>query len=251
MADTLTKANINLFAVIRNLEDLCELDHEAKSLIKDKNISLEFFIKNGSKGFLNFESGKCRFTKEDKPCDIKLFFKSPQHFNDMIDGKANPIPTKGITKINFLKNEFIKLTEKLSFYLKPTDNLLADKNYFKINTYLTAYTAFFALAQIGNTDKIGKVNASRIPDGIISISVVEGPCVYLEVKNGHIEAHKGSVASPRAYMIFDSLKTANGLLNGKLDSYTCIGDGKIQVKGFIPMIDNMNKILAMVPSYLK
>ncbi len=251
MVDQLTKANINLYAVLRNLEDLCELDEEMKGLIKDKDLAIQFSVKDGPEGLLEFKNGKCSFNPRSGNCSIKLYFKSPEHLNQMFDGKANPIPLKGITKINFLKNEFIKLTDKLSYYLKPTDELLKNPAYFKINTILTAYTAFFALAQIGNTDRIGKVNASRIPDGIISISVIKGPAIYLNCKGGHIEASKTAADSPRAFMIFDSIETANAILNGKLDSYTAIGSGQFKVSGYIPMIDNMNKILAMVPSYLK
>jgi len=40
LKDTGTLANVNLFAILRNLEDLCQLDAEAKSIIKDKDISI-------------------------------------------------------------------------------------------------------------------------------------------------------------------------------------------------------------------
>ncbi|MGF7057453.1 putative sterol carrier protein [Brassicibacter mesophilus] len=251
MSKELTKANINLFAILRNLEDLCELDSEMKALIKNKNISIQFSVKNGPDGFLTFKNGKCSFKRGKEKCNIKLYFKSPKHFNDMFEGKANPIPLKGFTKLNFLKNEFAKLTEKLTYYLTPTDSLLNDPPYLKINTILTAYTAFFALAQIGNTDTIGKMNASRIPDGTISVSVQNGgPAVHLTVKNGHLETEKGIGEFSRASMTFSSIKIANSILNGKIDSYTCIGSGDFQIKGYIPMIDNMNKLLAQVPSYL-
>ncbi|NLC03372.1 MAG: hypothetical protein GX787_03715 [Tissierellia bacterium] len=42
MIDGLTMACINLHSVLRNLEDLCELDEEAKALIKGKNITILF-----------------------------------------------------------------------------------------------------------------------------------------------------------------------------------------------------------------
>lgn len=251
MVDQLTKANINIYAVLRNLEDLIDIDEEMKDLIKDKDISIYFVVKNGPKAHLQFKDGKCSFREGKGKCNIKLFFKSPEHLNQMFEGKANPIPLKGLTKISFLKNEFTKMTDKLAYYLKPNETLLNDAKYFKINTVLTAYTAFFSLAQIANTDKIGKVNSKRIPDGVVSISVLNGPSVNLNVKEGHIEAKKGPGKSPRAFMTFDSIGTANAILNGKIDSYTAIGTGRFVIKGYVPMIDNMNKILAMVPSYLK
>jgi len=112
MVDQLTKANINLYAVLRNLEDLCELDEEMKGLIKDKDLAIQFSVKDGPEGLLEFKNGKCSFNPRSGNCSIKLYFKSPEHLNQMFDGKANPIPLKGITKINFLKNEFIKLTNR-------------------------------------------------------------------------------------------------------------------------------------------
>lgn len=251
MPDELTKACINLHAVLRNLEDLCQLDQEVKSLIEDKDITIQFSPKDVPKALLSFKNGQCTMIKGEGPHDIKLYFKSPEHFNQMIEGKANPIPLKGLTKISFLKNEFTKLADRLTYYLKPNDILLKDSNYAKINTILTAYTAFFALAEIGNNDRIGKVNAHRIPNGVILVSVLNGgPSISIIAKNGMLEIQKGETPNPRALMTFDSLETANGVLNGKLDSYTCIGDGRLEIKGYIPMVDNMNKLLAQVPAYL-
>lgn len=251
MTDELTMACINLHSILRNLEDLCELDSEANSLIRDKNISIQFSVKDLPKALLSFKNGKCTMVKGEGPHDIKLYFKSPEHFNQMIEGQANPIPLRGLTKIGFLKNEFIKLTDILTYYLKPTDELLKDPNYEKINTILTAYTAFFALAEIGNNGKLGKLNASRISNGAISISILNGgPSISIIVKESRLQAKKGAEDNARALMTFDSFKTANEVLNGKVDSYTCIGNGKLVIRGYIPMIDNMNKLLAQVPAYL-
>lgn len=253
MIDGLTMACINLHSVLRNLEDLCELDEEAKELIKGKNIRILFSAKGVPEATLSFKDGKCTMKKgKHEPYDMKLYFRSADHFNKMIEGKANPIPVKGLSKINFLKNEFISLTNRLEFYLKPTEEQLKDPDFSKINTILTAYTAFFALAEIGNNDKIGKLNASRIPDGNIGISVLDGgPTICLTAKDGKLTTKKGLDENCRAHMSFDCIATANGILNGTVDSYTCIGDGRLVIKGYIPMVDNMNKLLAQVPAYLK
>ena len=253
MIDGLTMACINLHSVLRNLEDLCELDEEAKELIRDKDISILFSAKGVPEATISFKNGKCTVQRgKQEPYDMKLYFRSPDHFNKMIQGEANPIPVKGLTKINFLKNEFISLTNRLEYYLKPEDDQLNDPDFSEINTILTAYTAFFALAEIGNNDKIGKINASRIPDGTIGISILDGgPSICLTAKDGKLITKKGTDGNCRAHMNFDCLATANGILNGTIDSYTCIGDGRLSIKGYIPMVDNMNKLLAQVPAYLK
>jgi putative sterol carrier protein len=221
-------------------------------LVKDVNIAVQFTVKRGPAALLSFENGRCKLQKGKGRSDISLYFTSPEHLNKMFDGKANPIPLKGISKLSFLKNEFTKLTERLTYYLKPTDELLADPEYLKINTILTANTAFFALAEIGNNDRMGKLNASRIPDGDINICILSGELsLQLKARKGSLEAAKGACTSPRAIMNFADLEVANSMLNGKVDAYTCIASGAIQLKGYIPMIDNMNKLLTQVPEYLK
>ena len=251
MKDQLTMSCINLYAILQNMEELAEMDRMASLLIKDVSIAIQFTVKRGPSALLSFENGRCKLQKDKGRSDISLYFTSPEHLNKMFDGKANPIPLKGLTKISFLKNEFMKLTDRLTYYLKPTDALLKDPEYLKINTILTANTAFFALAEIGNNDRIGKLNAGRIPDGDINVSILGGPSLHLTARKGCLEAAKGASKAPRAIMNFANMEVANGMLNGKIDTYTCIASGAIEMKGFIPMLDSMNKLLTQVPEYLK
>ncbi len=252
MKDQLTMSYINLHALLQNMEELVEMDMAAASLVRNTSIAVQFNIKGGPEALLSFDKGRCRLQNSKGPCEILLYFTSPEHLNRMFEGKANPIPLKGLTKTSFLKNEFTRLTERLTYYLKPTDELLKDPDYLKINTILTAQTAFFALAEIGNNDRIGKLNASRIPDGDINVIVQDGgPSLNIKANNGRLEALKGASASPRAVMSFKNLQTANAMLNGKIDAYTCIATGDVELKGFIPMLDSMNKLLSQVPEYLK
>lgn len=243
-------AHINLFAVLQNLVELCKFDESSKELIEDQQITIGFTIKNGPYARLIFDKGKCSFTRKHGKSNIKLYFKSPEHFNQMIEGTANPIPLKGFTHLKFLTKDFMILTEKLSYYLRSNEELLNNPTYFKINTYLSAYAAFYALGEIGNTDPIGKMNAGRIPNGNIMVAVEKGPTLYIEAKDGKLKVKKGIPKQYRASMTFKNLETANNILNGKIDSYSCIATGDLQMKGFIPMLDNMNKLLAQVPFYL-
>lgn len=252
MKDQLTVSCINLYAILQNIENLVELDREAKLLTLDTKIVIQFSVRGGPDALLSFEGGRCKLQKGKGRSDISLYFSSPEHLNKMFDGKANPIPVKGLSKIGFMKNEFTKLTNLLTYYLKPTDELLNNPEYLRINTVLTANTAFFALAEIGNNDRIGKLNAERMPDGDINVSILNGgPSLHLKVRKGKLEAVKGSSTAPRAIMNFSSIESANNMLNGKVDAYTCIASGAIEMKGFIPMLDSMNKLLSQVPAYLK
>lgn len=51
-------------------------------------------------------------------------------------------------------------------------------------------------------------------------------------------------------MEFSDLETIEGILRGTLDSFAAIGSGKLRIKGRIPMIVNLNKILFLVARYL-
>jgi hypothetical protein len=52
-------------------------------------------------------------------------------------------------------------------------------------------------------------------------------------------------------MVFADLEAAGSLLRGELDSYAAIGAEKLELGGFVPLLDNLNKILGLVPRYLR
>lgn len=247
--DTLTMANINLYAVLRNIQDLCDLDHEAKKLIEGKELSVLFRVRKGPVGRLIFTGGKCTFKRGGGKHNVSLYFTSNEKFNRMIEGKGNPIPLKGLTKLSFLTKEFAQLTDKLSSYLRADEKDLINPDFYRINTKLLFYTAFFALGEIGNHDPLGKLNGGRMPDGCIQVEIEEGPAVTLTVKNGWITVEKGRRAHD-ASMMLKNFETANGILNGQRDAFSCIASGELALSGYIPLLDNMNRLLGQVPSYL-
>ncbi|MDC7124906.1 MAG: hypothetical protein PQJ46_05030 [Spirochaetales bacterium] len=250
MPDSNVKARCNLFAVLRGIEYLVENDSDCKDLVAGVNLAIQFNVSGGPSGNLSFKDGRAEMKSGKHKSNIVLYFSSPEHFNKMIDGKANPIPLKGLHRLGFLSGPFMKLADKLNYYLRPEGELLFNPEYFRINTELTAYTAFFALAEIGNYDPLGMMSGSHIPDGILQIKVDDGIGIYLEVRNGKMNCVKGHHEDPRAILSFSSLESAHKLLNGQLDTFTGLGSGEMCMRGFIPMLDNMNPILDLVPQYL-
>ncbi|WP_459129302.1 hypothetical protein [Guggenheimella bovis] len=246
----LVKASINLHAVLRSLEDLCQLNEKAKNLIQGKNIGVRFVVPGIDPLILSFQSGKCQAIRGAGSTDIHLSFLNPNHFNQMVEGTKNPIPLKGLTKLSFMTKEFSELAEILTDTLMCSKEALKDKSFRDMNTLMTAMVAFFSLSEIANLDPLGQKNASRIQDGAIQIEIIDSEKIYILANGGKLTTVKGVHPSPLAFMTFDSIDTAGGILRGELDSYACIGNGKLQVKGRIPMIDNLNKILAQVPFYL-
>ena len=127
MIDQRTLAYINLYGVLGTLENLCELAPEAESILTNKKpISIGFEVKGGPSATITFYKGKCRMEQGCAKCDVKLPFSSCEKFNGLIDGTVTPIPCKGFSKIGFLLNKFTPLTDKLSAYLRPSEEDLKE-----------------------------------------------------------------------------------------------------------------------------
>lgn len=250
MKDQNALAYINMFAVLKDLEKLCELDEQAKKLASPaKPVSISFNVGNGPHATLAFENGKCTMT-EGLGGQIKLKLSSPEAFNQMIDGTKNPLPYGGLTKLKFLLNEFKELTDILNKYLRADEASLKDRKFFEKSTTMMFYLVANALSAIANNDELGKISASKIPDGSISMEIAGGPCAEIVVKGGHLTTYNRKAANPRSYMIFADFDTARGLFDGTTESMSALAQSKLVMKGFIPMIEHLNMVLARVAVYL-
>lgn len=248
----LVKAGLNLHAVLKNLEDIAEFDSEMKELTSSWNISIKFIVKGGPSATVRFSGGRCTVEPGiEGKASIILWFLSPAHLNRMFDGAANPIPLKGFTKLRFLSKEFPKLTDRLSFYLKPDDKLMTDKNYLEMNTRLTLNTAAFAVPEIIKGDPVGKKISSKIPDGTVAMRILPSfHSVNITFSSGSAVAHKGDTDKPSAVMEMKNVSLANGFLNGRTDAFTAIASGDVSIKGIIPMLDNMSLLLDRINHYI-
>ncbi len=245
-------AAINLFTVLRNLEDLTILDSKARTIISSAEYSIKFSIPQMDSMTLVFNSGRCKAIRSKKTnYDIHLRFLNPEHFNKMILGTGTPIPTKGFAHLSFLKKEFTALTDRLEELLKPTKENLKDDVFRKNSTILTAYTAFYAIPEVARYDEIGKYLSKKMQNGTVAIIIGGETIVSLIIRNGKLKTVKGNYKNVRAKMVFDNFDTAEGILRGTLDTYACIGKGQLSISGHIPTIDYMNKLLNIVSHYLE
>jgi hypothetical protein len=253
MSYHLIKAGINLYAILKNLEDLIALDQECRDLIKGKKLSIQFLVKNGPSAWVKFENDACKVGQgKMKSPSAKLWFKSPEHLNKMFDGDGNPIPLKGFTKLGFLKKDFPKITDRLEYYLKPEEIENPSEEYIAINTRFTLTVAAFALSEIGKYDEKSKITASHIPNGKIQMRVLPNdPAVFLTVKDGVISAEKGTCENPDAVMEMKDIQTANDFLNGISNPFLAIAAGDVIIKGIMPMLDNLSLILDKVGKYVE
>ena len=253
MTDSRTLAYINMYAVLGTLENLCELDDKAKEILStiEKPISVAFDVKNGPSATLTFSKNGCRMDDGvNADCDIKIPVANCDKFNGIIDGKVTPIPTKGLTKVNFLLKTFTALTDRLTEVMRPSEEALKDMDFFRLNTLCTFYTVAVAISQIGNQDAIGKFSASNVVDGDIQIGITGEVYATIRVKDHHMITIKQAPEKPRAIMEFCDIPLANALFAGTVNSIDHVGNGNITIRGLISMVDNVNRILDRVGLYL-
>jgi len=253
MNDSLIKAHLNLAAVLQNLEDLVKLDPEMAEFTRAWDRSIQFTVANGPSAYLEFQGGVCKHESGAHPAPtIKLGFRSPEHLNDMFDGRANPSPSlSALLNFRFLTKRFARLTERLEYYLKPKEGADYDEDYRRINTTLTLLTAVHAVAVLAELEPTSKKVAAHVPDGILQIEVLpDGPYAYLTFDNGKAVAKKGVADKPMAKMGFRNMDVANALLSGKLDGFQAVAEGDLMLQGLLPMVDNVNLILDRVERYL-
>ena len=252
MSYDLIKANLNLYAVLQNLEDLVAFDPQTAKLVKNWRISIQFTVKGGPQAFVEFKDGTCHVGQGRHPApSVKLFFTSPDHLNRMMDGKANPIPLRGFTRLGFLTKEFPKATDRLEYFLKPTPERLDDSAYLALNTRMTLNTAAFSVPELARLDPLAKMSAAHIQDGTVVIKILpDGPAAHVSFSKGRIESGKADVERPMAMLLLKNMQIANDFFNGRLDLFTAVAMGDVMIKGQTPMLDALGLILDRVPEYL-
>ncbi len=251
MKDSSVLARCNLFAIFGAIPHLLRLDPEAAAIVKGKNIKIGFSIHGGPAATLAFEDGTASLYKDTKGCSIKLHFSSPEKFNAMIDGKANPLPVSGFQHIGFLQNEFVALTDLLSDYLRPKPDKLEDPVFFERSTTLMLYVIGRAVVQIGNHDEVGRFSASNITDGKIRLAIGDHLAVAIHAKGHHLMFNANPTPEGvTSQMSFADLHVARELFDGRLNAIVAVGMGQVRVSGMISQVDNINRILDRVSLYL-
>ena len=251
MKDTTVLARCNLYAVLGAIPHLIDLDPEAAALVAGKSIKVGFAVKNGPKATLIIRDGKAAMVKGTEGCSIKLWFPSPEKFNDLIDGKGTPIPVSGFHHIGFLLKTFTKLTDILSSYLRPTPDQLLDPRFFERSTTLMLYVIGRAIVQIGNHDKVGMFSASNITDGKILLGIGTDLAVAIHAKDSHLMFNAfPNDCDVTSQMVFDSMTTARDLFDGRINAIAAVGMGQVRISGMVSQVDNINRILDRVAIYL-
>jgi hypothetical protein len=257
------RARLNLFAVLPNLEDVVRDDPEMRALVADARVTVRFTVAGGPGTAVRFSGGVCTVgppPRRDEPGTgsagsgptVRLAFTSSSHLNKMFDGKGQPIPIWGFNHLGFLTRQFTALTDRMAYYLSPTDELLAHAGYLAMNTLLTLNTAAFAVPVLLGHDPECVPLRHGLSHGTIVIKVLpDGPAVSLVCGASGVLPVKGELTHPSALVLLKDMKTANDFLAGKLDTFVAAVTGDVQIRGRVAMVDTLALVLDRVGKYLQ
>lgn len=253
MKEAKAMAYVNMYGVLATLENLCEIDDEAKAVTTalKKPVSLCFDVTNGPCCTFNFSKNGCKMTEGSKGCTCKMNFSSPEKFNALIDDSKPGIPVKNIAQVlSFLLGPFTKLTDRLTKLLMPSEEDMKNRAFFEESTILTFYTIAGALSALANSDSISMFTAKGTVDGAVLMGIKDVCYATINVKDHEFTTVKEKKENPRAIMEFSDIDLANGLFNGTVSTIAELCKGNIYMAGMISMVDNLNRILDRVAAYL-
>ena len=274
------RARLNLLAVLPNLEDVVAGDAEMRALVSEARLTIRFSVAGGLSTSVRFSGGVCTVGPDHGPPPVaaggpageagptaagaagpgaaggrgptvRLVFTSASHLNRMFDGASQPIPLWGFNHLGFLKNEFTELSDRMAYYLTPSEELLEHPGYLAMNTLLTLNTAAFAVPVLLGHDPDCIPLRHGLTQGAVVIKVLpDGPAVSLVCGASGVIPVKGELPHPSALVLLRDLPTANAFLNGKLDMFAAAVTGDVQIWGQVNLIDSVALVLDRVPKYL-
>lgn len=253
MKEAKAMAYVNMYGVLATLENLCEIDDEAKAILKElkKPVSLCFDVTDGPCCTFNFTNDGCKMSEGSYGCTCKMNFSSPEKFNALIDESKPGVPVKGAVQVlSFLLGPFTKLTNRMTELLRPNEENLKDRAFFEESTILTFYTIAGAISALANSDSISKQSALYTIDGDVSMGIKDVCYATIRVSNHTFRTVKEKAQTPRAIMEFADIDLAYGLFTGTASTMAELCAGKIYMSGMISMVDNLNRILDRVAVYL-
>lgn len=253
MKEAKAMAYVNMYGVLATLENLCEIDEEAKAICRDikKPVSLCFDVNGGPCCTFHFSAEGCTMSEGSFGCTCKMNFASPEKFNALIDDSKPGVPVKGIAQVlAFLLGPFTKLTDRLTKLLMPSEEDLKNRSFFEESTILTFYTIAGAISALANSDSISMQSALYTVDGDIQMGITDVCYATIRVSDHHFETIKEKPDTPRAIMEFKTIDLAYGLFTGTASTMAELCAGNIYMAGMISMVDNANRILDRVARYL-
>jgi hypothetical protein len=249
--DPRVSAHLNLDAVLGTLPLLAELVPEAEKLLLPlaKPVTVQFVVRGGPRGAYTFDRTGIR--SGGGGSQTRLLFASSGHFNRVIDGQAQPVPLGGPAGLRFLAKVFTPLSEILGRYLEPGEEDLRDPVFRVQSARLRLRVVVAAIVVVGNQDRSGRFSAAQMPDGRLDLEAGDDLRHQLDVRDHHLTLLGEPAGPPHAVLRFSDLETAGQVLSGELSAVSAMSEGRIAMRGLIPMVDNVNRILDRAAQYLQ
>jgi hypothetical protein len=189
-------AFMHVHAVLPRLGDLARLDPEAKGIVAEMDVALEFRVLGGPRGVLTFRGGQVTASRTASS-NAALLFPSCAALNRMFAGeKVTPIPYKGLHHFADLKR-FEKLTAILTRYLKPSDDDMKSAAFRARHVELSLLVGLAATREVADLDPRAARLGHHLPNGTIQYRVgTDGPRAYVEIRDHVIRAAAGELPEP-------------------------------------------------------
>lgn len=250
--DERVQASVNLHAVFGALPRLVEVAPDARALLAllTKPVTLTLRVAGGEATRFVFRADGIAENAPAAGIRATLLFRSAAHLNAVVAGSAQPLPIAGVAGLRFLTAVFTPLMDILGRYLRPAESDLDDDAFADASRLLLLDVAVTAITVVANDDRSGRYSAAQMADGDVEISVGDDLRYTVRVDDHRLSRISAPDRPARAVFGFIDLRTAGDVLAGRESALACVGDGRIAVRGYIPLVDNTSRILDRVGHYL-
>jgi len=154
-------------------------------------------------------------------------------------GKVFPIPGS----FRFLKvaKTFKTLASRIPLWLGGEEG----KKNKPFQTELLLEAALMGVVQVANYDPYVQTRTSKMGNGLIEVNILDRPELtrYVDVDRGHFSLGRMEDEKVSARLIFQDAEIAHSLLSGQLRAMSALGDGRIQIRGKLPLIQGLFPML--------
>ncbi|HET9655232.1 MAG TPA: hypothetical protein VFP72_07750 [Kineosporiaceae bacterium] len=250
--DPAVQARINLHAVLGSLPTLVRTVPRARAILQrvERPTTLHVLVAGGPRKTFAVTPTGITAGRTVPGTRVALLCASPGHFNAVIQGRSTALPVAGPAGVRFLRTVFQPLAELLGAVLLPeacSDDLLPES----VRAQLLLAVALAATEQVANHDRSGRYTCGLLSDGCLAVEVGPDTVHHVAVREHRLHVVQPSATPPRAALRFADLDVAGAVLSGRVSAMACLGDGRVALRGFIPLIDGFSRILDRVGFYLR
>ena len=207
--------------------------------------TIQLLTPGGPKCSVRVNNGAASFSATRRFCPtVSLWFPRPEHMATLLSGgKAPVIAVPSSPRFLGGVSAFRALTGAVQTAFKDPAHRVR----------LLLMGTLFALEEVASHDAYVTARVTRIPTGIIGVSVENEPEIQGWFRKGTDGISSGAGApeiEPNAELVFADRDSAEALLTGKLPAALALAERRVRLYGRLPMIQNLFPILDRVAAYM-